>query len=60
MADRNFPGPYVNSTEKNDSFMKYVKSFEKMDIGARGGGMPGGDATSGEMKIEHVGNQNKK
>lgn len=50
-----FPGPYVNSTEQNDSIMHYVRGgqFSNTDIGARKSGMVSG--IKNEMSVEHVG-----
>ena len=58
MADRRFPGPYIDSTKENDSIMKRV-DLDKMDIGARGSGMPK-DSKSEGMGLKHVGDQNSK
>lgn len=54
MAESRFPGPYVNSTQKDESLMKYVP-MDKMDIGARASGMPKGGIGEG-MRLDHVSN----
>lgn len=59
MADRSFPGPYINSVpEKEDPIMKGVPKAT-MDIGARSSGLPKGTEAEG-MGIKHVGDQNGK
>jgi len=59
MADRKFPGPYIDSVKRDDSVMKYVESFDTMGIGARNSGLPKG-ADAPELKIRHVGDMNSK
>lgn len=54
MAATKFPGPYVNSTEKDESIMKYVP-MSSTDIGARPSGMPKAVGASG-MTLDHVSN----
>lgn len=56
MAKTNFPGPYVNSTEKDDTIMEYVP-MDTTSIGARPSGLPKGDITSGGMGLDHVSNR---
>lgn len=58
MADRKFPGPYVDATRENDPIMKRVP-FDTMDIGARSSGMPK-STEARELDIKHVGDQNSK
>lgn len=58
MADRSFPGPYMNSVpERPDPIMKTVP-FPTMDIGARNSGLPK-SISSDEMNIRHVGGETK-
>jgi hypothetical protein len=56
MADK-FPKPYQNSVPKEgtDRYMETV-DFDKMGIGARSSGQPGGgEASRGPKPIDHVG-----
>ena len=50
------PGPYVRSTEQDNSVVVYPNGgdFAKMGIGARSSGLPE-SASSGPKPIEHVG-----
>lgn len=57
-APGKFPGPYMNSVEKDSSVMEYVPT-DTMDIGARKSALPGSKELSGSpargMSIDHVG-----
>ena len=55
MASGTFPRPYVDSVPKegNEPMMEYV-DFDKLGIGARKSGMPGGDMNQ-IKSLEHVG-----
>lgn len=52
----NFPGPYVGEVpaEGSEPCMNYIKSFDKLDIGANAAGMPSDLQSAGSL--EHVGN----
>jgi hypothetical protein len=54
MADR-FPRPYTNSVpkENGEPVMQYV-DFDRLGIGARTSGMPGGDMNQ-IKSLDHVG-----
>ena len=59
-APSKFPGPYLNSAEKDDSVMNYVP-FADMGIGARPSGLPTqAQVKRDDMTIRHVQDQNKK
>jgi len=59
-APSRFPGPYLNSAEKDNSVMEYVPT-DDMGIGARPSGLPTqAQVKRDNMTIRHIPDQNRK